>query len=227
MTQKNVLKLFSSTLLAFLFFINLSNTIIAQHLNHNSENKFLKVLIDGNERFVSNNLSSKDYKKELQEVIKGQHPYAIIVSCSDSRVPPEIIFDESIGKLFIIRVAGNVIDPVTLGSIEYAAEHLHAPLLMVLGHESCGAVNATIAGGETTPNIEEIIKRIEPSVEKAKHFKEHSHLSDLSIEQNVKDQISYCLKDSPLLKELVHKNELTIVGAVFSISTGKVTLIEE
>lgn len=227
MTQSSLLKPFSSTILAIILFINISNTIIAQHKSDNCSNKYLKTLLDGNERFVSNNLSQKDYKKELKEVVKGQHPYAIIVSCSDSRVPPEILFDESIGKLFIIRVAGNVIDPVTLGSIEYAAEHLHAPLLMIMGHESCGAVNATIAGGETTPNIEKIIQRIEPSVEKAKHFKEHTHLSDLSIEQNVKDQISYCLKDSPLLQELVHKNELTIVGSIFSISTGKVTLIED
>ncbi len=215
------------TTLLFLLSANLSNSLFAQHKDEFSNNQQLKSLFEGNERFVSNNLSTKDYKKELKEVINGQHPYAIIVSCSDSRVPPEIIFDESIGKLFIIRVAGNVIDPVTLGSIEYAAEHLHTPLLMILGHESCGAVNATIAGGETTSNIEDIIKRIEPSVEKAKQINEHSHLSDLSIEQNVKDQISYCLKDSPLLQELVHKNELTIVGAVFSISTGKVTLIEE
>ncbi len=105
---------------------------------------------------------------ERPELAEGQHPYAIVLACADSRVAPELIFDESLGKLFVVRVAGNVADPVVLGSIEYAVEHLHANLLMVLGHENCGAVKATIGGGAFPPNIEALIKRITPAVDKVR-----------------------------------------------------------
>ncbi|MFY9570851.1 MAG: carbonic anhydrase, partial [Blastocatellia bacterium] len=120
-------------------------------------------LLNGNARFVRGVRRPANYKRERRALTKVQHPYAIVLSCSDSRVPPEIVFDESLGKLFVVRVAGNVVDPVTLGSIEYAAEHLHSKLLFVLGHESCGAVRATIDGGHSSPGIEAIVDRIKPA----------------------------------------------------------------
>ncbi|MBK7258284.1 MAG: hypothetical protein IPI01_10895 [Ignavibacteriae bacterium] len=105
-------------------------------------------LLNGNRRFVEGRTAARDFVHERPALTAGQHPYAIILTCSDSRVPPELLFDESLGQLFVVRDAGNVVDSVVLGSIEYAAEHLHAGLLIVLGHEACGAVNATIKGGD-------------------------------------------------------------------------------
>lgn len=197
----------------------------AQQKNASDEN--LQKLMDGNKRFVEGKLSQKDYAAEIKELTKGQHPYAIILSCSDSRVPPEIIFDESIGKLFVIRVAGNVLDEVALGSIEYAAEHLHTKLLMILGHENCGAVKATIEGGEVTPNIEEIVKKISPAVEKAKKHHSENEVLHCSIKENVYNQLEASVKSSKLLKELEEKGELKIVGAIYDLNTGKVNLLEE
>jgi len=125
----------------------------------------LKMLLDGNVRFVQGKQESKklgdDRRKELA---KGQNPIAIILSCSDSRVPPEHIFNQGLGDIFVVRVAGNVADPIELGSIEYGAEHLNVPLVVVLGHKFCGAVKATVAGGKPEGNIEAIVKKINPAV---------------------------------------------------------------
>lgn len=111
--------------------------------------KALELLKEGNARFVSGALTPKDhYKEERQKLSEGQHPFAVVLCCSDSRVVPEILFDQQLGDLFVIRNAGNVVDLHVLGSIEYAVEHLGAPLVVVLGHSNCGAVTATCQGGE-------------------------------------------------------------------------------
>jgi carbonic anhydrase len=128
----------------------------------------LAQLKKGNERFIAGQLQAKGFEEERKALSKGQHPYAIVLTCSDSRVSPEILFDESLGKLFVVRVAGNVVDPVVLGSIEYAAEHLHAKLLLILGHESCGAVKATLDGGYVPPNIMALLSYISPAAQIAK-----------------------------------------------------------
>src|SRR5271169_479581 len=108
-------------------------------------------LLDGNKRFISGNLQSKDLSGEKRkELSKGQHPSAIVVACSDSRVPPEIIFDQGLGDVFVVRVAGNVLDPILVGSIEYALEHLHAPLLIVLGNDKSDVVSAALETKEKT-----------------------------------------------------------------------------
>src|SRR5262249_7971690 len=120
----------------------------------------LQRLKQGNARFVADKL---DQKKDIGgkrrgDLAKGQRPFAIILSCADSRVPPELVFDQGLGDLFVVRVAGNVTDPVVLGSIEYGVQVLKAPLIIVLGHESCGAVQAAIAGGELPGNIAQFVK---------------------------------------------------------------------
>jgi carbonic anhydrase len=216
---------FSVLIFAVVCFMAAASILNAQ-LKESGEEKSLQLLLEGNKRFSSGNLDKKDYAKERAELTKGQDPYAIILSCSDSRVPPEIIFDESLGKLFIVRVAGNVVDSVTLGSIEYAAEHLHVKLLVVLGHESCGAVKATLEGGEVTPNLAQIVKRIEPAVKKTLAQKlEKTAQFDFAIEENVKDQIAASLFNSKVLKELFESKELQIAGAVYSLKTGTVKLL--
>lgn len=225
--MKQIIKYHFSALLITVVCLSTAFPLLnAQIKETGREKKSLQLLLDGNKRFSSGNLNKKDYAKERAKLTKGQHPYAIILSCSDSRVPPEIIFDESLGKLFIVRVAGNVVDPVTLGSIEYAAEHLHAKLLVILGHESCGAVKATLEGGEVTPNIAKIVKRIEPAVKKALTQKlEKSAVLDYAVEENVKSQITASLYNSKVLKELFENKELQIAGAVYSLKTGTVKLL--
>ena len=183
-------------------------------------------LMDGNARFVKGQHRPADYKRERAELTKGQHPYAIVLSCSDSRVPPEIVFDESLGKLFVVRVAGNVVDPISLGSIEYAAEHLHSKLLVVLGHESCGAVKATVDGGHFSPSIEAIVEKIKPAVDIAQ--RKHPDAKDIlpfAVEENVTLQTQSVLDQSHIIKELVERKELRIADGVYHLASGKVTLM--
>lgn len=134
-----------------------------------SPDEALAKLVAGNTRFVEGKQAQKDVGNTRRtELTKGQQPFAVILSCSDSRVPPEHIFDQGLGDIFVVRVAGNVADSIELGSVEYAAEHLGSPLILVLGHQMCGAVKATVAGGKPEGNIGSIVKKIEPAVKKAK-----------------------------------------------------------
>lgn len=184
-------------------------------------------LQEGNRRFVEGRTFPRDFVHERPALIAGQQPYAIILTCSDSRVPPELLFDASLGQLFVIRDAGNVVDPVVLGSIEYAAEHLHAGLLVVLGHESCGAVNATLKGGDVPPNIGQIVQRIAPPVAtvKAQHLK-GVKIDSVCIQENVRYQVAQVTGQSALLRSLVDEGHLRVLGATYSLTTGTVTFME-
>ena len=178
----------------------------------------------GNLRFVTGQRKPANYVTERKKLIDGQQPYAIVLSCSDSRLPPELAFDESLGRVFIIRVAGNVTDPVNLGSIEYAAsDHVGAKLLVVLGHESCGAVKATLEGGEASPNLEAIIRKIEPAAQRARSrgLNPKATLA-LAVEENVRQAMNDALKESDILRKKVESKELTMVGGVYHLASGKV-----
>lgn len=180
-------------------------------------------LMAGNARFAEGRHHPANYKRERAELTKGQHPYAIVLSCSDSRVPPEIVFDESLGKLFVIRVAGNVVDPATLGSIEYSAEHLHPKMLYVLGHESCAAVKAAVDGGHFSPSIESIVEKIKPAVAAAR--RDHPNSKDIlpfAVRDNVAVQIKSIVDQSDILREMIEKKELRIAGGVYRLESGKV-----
>lgn len=183
----------------------------------------LNLLKEGNIRFVNEKYSNihvdKAYRKELA---KGQAPFAVVVTCSDSRVSPEILFDQGLGDLFVIRTAGEVVDRVELGSIEYAVEHLGAKLIVVLGHDSCGAVKATVAGGDIPKNISYIADLIRPAVEKAK--KEKGDLLTNSIENNVELVMETIIEESKL--ELEKNSEVKLVGAVYNFDTNKVVYLE-
>lgn len=191
--------------------------------------KHINALKEGNERFVNNKVLEKDFPMDRANLSKGQNPYAIIVACSDSRVAPEYIFDEHLGKLFVIRTAGNVLDKIELGSIEYAAEHLHTPILLVLGHTSCGAVHAAVAGGDLhSQNLESIVNKIEPAVTRAKKMHKHEHeVMDEAIKENVINQIKFAEKNSKILKELIEKEKLKVIGGIYDIKSGVVEFIEE
>jgi len=190
------------------------------------EEAFSKIM-DGNKRFVAGNLAQKDVGEiRRKDLAKGQTPFAIVVTCSDSRVSPEIVFDQGLGDLFVIRTAGNVLDPVAVGSAEYAAEHLHAPLLILLGHDKCGAVVATMeAKGKPEGNIGAIVKKILPAVKKARAAGgSQEEVLNNSIRENVMLQKTEMLKRSPVLKHLVEKGELKVVQAVYHLGTGEVAL---
>lgn len=192
-------------------------------------NEALQKLMDGNKRFVDGTLAQKDLgKAKREELAKGQTPFAIVLTCSDSRVPPELLFDQGLGDVFVVRVAGNVVDPIALGSIEYGAEHLGSPLLVILGHSKCGAVKATLeAKGKPEGNIGAIIKKIMPAADVAKKKGgTQDEILETAIKQNVKNVYADIMKNSKIVSHLVGEGKLTIATAEYDITTGKVEMIE-
>jgi len=204
-----------------------------------SADEALQKLMDGNKRYVENQMTSGKQSGAAARaaLANSQKPYAIILSCSDSRVPPEIIFDKGLGELFIVRVAGNIPDPIILGSIEYAAEHIGTPLIMVLGHERCGAVTATVnAKGKPEGNIGAIVKAIAPAVKAGakecdackgvKNCKEtkNAELVECATNANMKMVAANLTKKSKVLKHLVEQGKIKIVTAKYDLDDGVVTL---
>ncbi len=171
-------------------------------------------------------MTAAEATKRRAALTKSQHPFAIIVSCSDSRVPPEIVFDQGLGDLFVIRVAGNVIDDHSLGTIEYAVDHLAVRLIVVLGHQRCGAVKAardTIAAKTEAPgHIQSLVTAIRPAVEATLH-------GDLetTVKANVKDVGQALRSSTPILKPKVDSGDVRVVGAYYSLDTGAVTFLGE
>jgi len=184
-------------------------------------------LKEGNGRYVSGNLQHPGQTTDRRtELAKSQHPFAIIVSCSDSRVPPEIVFDQGLGDLFIFRVAGNVIDDHGLGSIEYAVDHLNVRLIVVLGHQSCGAVQAakeTIAAkGKAPGHIESLVTAINPAVEATAKDD-----LDTTIKANVKHVVQTLRSSMPILKAKVDSGDVQVIGGYYSLDTGAVSFLGE
>jgi carbonic anhydrase len=171
-------------------------------------------------------MTTAEAAKRRAELTKSQHPFAIIVSCSDSRVPPELVFDQGLGDLFVLRVAGNVIDDHSLGSIEYAVDHLAVKLIVVLGHQRCGAVKAakeTIAAkGKAPGHIESLVTAIKPAVEATVN-------GDLeaTIKANVKYIVDALRSSTPILKAKVDSAELQVIGGYYSLDTGAVAFLDE
>lgn len=209
-----------------------------------SSDQALQKLLDGNKQYVENKLTNASASDSASRsaLAKAQKPYAIILSCSDSRVPPEIIFNKGLGEIFVVRVAGNVPDPVVLGSIEYAAEHLGSPLVMVLGHERCGAITATVeAKGKNTgsTNIDAIVKAIAPSIKAAladcdacKNEKKcieakKNEFVECLVDSNAKTVAAQLTKRSKILKHLVEAKKIRIVSAKYDLDDGVVTLLQE
>jgi carbonic anhydrase len=181
----------------------------------------LRELKAGNAHHVTKRyLHPHETAERQRELASGQNPHAIILSCADSRVAPEIILDQGLGDLFDVRVAGNVAGDAELASIEYAAEHLHTPLLVVMGHQKCGAVTAAAEPGEAAGHLPSLIALIRPAVDAAR--KEKGDLIDNAVRINVENVVRQIAASRPLLATLVGENKLTVVGAVYSLDTGKV-----
>ena len=180
----------------------------------------------GNGHYTSGTLQHPGQTAERRtELANTQHPFATIVSCSDSRVPPEIVFDQGLGDLFIVRVAGNVINDEGLGSIEYSVDHLGTRLILVLGHQSCGAVKAareTIAAkGKAPGHIESLVMAIKPAVEATAKDD-----LDTTVKANVKNVVQALRSSTPILKAKVDSGEIQVIGGYYSLDTGAVTFLE-
>jgi carbonic anhydrase len=183
----------------------------------------LAQLMEGNQRFVSRRRTNphQDFAR-LTEVAAGQAPFAAILSCADSRVVPEIAFDQGIGDLFVVRVAGNIAITEDIASEEYGVGVLGAPLLMVLGHERCGAVKAAIQGGELPGMIESLVQAIQPAVQ-ASEGEPGDRLTN-AVKANVRLQVQR-LQTSAVLAEAIQAGKLKIVGAFYDLDTGEISLV--
>ena len=185
----------------------------------------IKKLLDGNKRFVEMNYKSGKKDKELREsLVGGQDPIAIILSCSDSRVHPSVIFDKGLGELFTVRVAGNILDETVIGSIEYAILNTNASLIVVLGHQNCGAVSAAISGGEALGCISKITEYIKPAVESVSG--KEGDLSCNVAEENVKNVVKSLQKLEPIIASRQKDGSIKVVGAYYSLETGEIHLVD-
>jgi len=182
----------------------------------------LKELLAGNNRFTSGRLTAfdQDLKILKQATAERQEPFAAVLSCADSRVPVEIIFDQSIGHIFVTRVAGNVVTPEMIASLEYGAVVLGAKVVLVMGHANCGAVKAAMQGKETPGQISALYRHFQPALDQA-----GSNL-DLAIKSNAKIQSELLRKGSTVISSLVKDNKIKVAAAYYDISKGGVTLLE-
>ena len=219
-------KLLLSAILIFSLLIT-ANTCSA---NHNSENlsaeEALEKLIKGNQRFVELEQKHPDEdRKRRKEMLKGQHPFVVILSCSDSRVPPELIFDQGLGDIFEIRNAGNVLDDHVIGSIEYAVMHCGVKLIVIMGHQDCGAIAATLSGVSETKYIKSLEDSIQPAVADCKK-KGLEVNSDNVVKAHVMQDINELLTQDTELVKYMKKHNVQIIPAYYHLDTGKVDFIK-
>ena len=187
-------------------------------------------LKDGNTRFVNNNVTARDHSSLVRNASFGQFPKAVILSCLDSRIPVEDVFDKGIGDIFVARVAGNIVNDDILGSMEFGCKVSGAKLIVVLGHSSCGAVKAAIDNVKLG-NITSLLNKIKPAVLKSQNFagdktSKNAEFTDVVGKNNVLNSIEVIKTKSPILKEMIDKGEIKIVGAYYNMKTGEVTFIE-
>lgn len=181
-----------------------------------------QILEEGNKRFVQGTLSTYDVGTSRRAQLSlGQYPYAVVVTCSDSRVPPELIFDQALGYIFVIRVAGNVLDAVALGSVEYAVEHLNTKLVVVMGHEKCGAVKATVDGGHVPPNLGAIAAKIQPAVDIAKAANS-ADIYEAATDANIVNMVNIVNADHVISQIAGVK----VIGAKYHFESGEVRFIK-
>ena len=189
-----------------------------------------KELMAGNRRYVSAKpVRPHQAGPRRVELAKGQHPPTIVLSCSDSRVPPEMVFDQGLGDIFVVRVAGNIVDEDVLGSIEYAVEHLGSSLVVVMGHQSCGAVKAVVDNAAADGHILPLVKKIMPVVaeikKKSDSCADPKSLLDASISANVQQSVKQ-LKDDETLSKFLAEHKIKIMGARYQLDSGKVQVVE-
>lgn len=182
-------------------------------------------LTAGNGRVTGGKLlHPRQNRARREEVAEGQSPFATVVACADSRVAPELVFDQGLGDLFVVRVAGNVVDSAALGSIEYAAEHLHVPLIVVLGHERCGAVEAALRGGKAPGHIGALVEAIRPAIVASR--REPGDALDNAVRAQIRSVVEQLERSTPVLSHLIGAGKLTVTGARYDLDTGAVEFLD-
>lgn len=220
------IRILNSLIIGSLILVYILGAMASEENSGITADQAMKNLMEGNARFASGNAIHPDQSiaDRRAELVTSQHPFAVIVTCSDSRVPPEIVFDQGLGDIFVIRTAGEVMDNVTLGSIEYAVDHLNVPLVLVLGHDGCGAVEAAVSGGEAHGHIVYLVEAIKPAVETAKGMK--GDLLNNSIDVNTQNIVAKLKSSGPILSLAVKQDKLMILGARYRLDSGMVNILE-
>ncbi len=194
-----------------------------------SPDDVITLLTDGNIRFTNNDLTARDHSKQVRKSTLSQYPKAIVLSCVDSRVPVEDVFDRGIGDLFVARVAGNFVNEDILGSMEFACKVSGSKLILVMGHEHCGAVKAAVDNvklGNITPMLQKIRPAVESVVYDGERNAKNEEFVHMVCENNVRNTIAQIRINSPILKEMEDKGEIKIAGAVYDMDNGKVDWLE-
>lgn len=207
-----------------------SDVMTAEDQEEITPEQIIQGLKDGNERYVNNNLTPRDLQSQVKATASGQFPEAIIISCVDSRVPVEHVFDKGVGDIFVARVAGNFSNEDILGSSEFATAVAGSKVVVVMGHESCGAVKAAIDGVEMG-NITAMLDKIEPAIEMTRNFDGEQSTSNNDyvtevVNNNVINTIAEMRENSPIIAELERNGEVVIAGAFYDLDTGKVTFLD-
>jgi len=188
----------------------------------------LKLLVDGNARYVSNQMNERDFSAGRAARVRGQAPFAAILGCADARVAPELAFDQAPGDLFVVRVAGNFMTPDGLASLEYGAAVLGTKVIMVLGHTNCGAINSTVAalqkGNDLPGHIGDLVRAMKPGVEPVLK-QPGDDLAQRAVLANVRWNVQRLIEAKPILADMVTAKKLSVVGGVYDLATGKVTLV--
>lgn len=185
-------------------------------------------LMDGNKCFVSGNTRKRDVVAARAALVNGQQPKVIVLACADSRVSPELVFDQGLGELFVVRIAGNVADPDALGSMEYAVEHLHSSMIVILGHENCGAV-AAAAGNDAieSPNLSALVNKIRLALSGLKTEASGDELSLLQVRANVDQSAFNVLKQSAVIRTALEEGTISLVKAVYLLKSGEVVKLSK
>ena len=200
-----------------------SDKIVTHQKEINSADEALSEMKSGNQRFLDGKPINTNYKNQIEETKNDQHPHTLILSCLDSRIPPEIIFDQGIGNIFVARVAGNIEEPNILGSMEFATKVKGTKLIIVMGHNKCGAVKGAIDDAELG-NLTQLVAQIKPAI--VGDTTNMENMLNETSKQNVKMTIADILKLSPVISELVKENKVKIIGAFYDITTGKVIFLD-
>lgn len=194
-----------------------------------SSSESLSRLMDGNKKFIYSSYNSSSIDSSIRKSLyeNGQKPYAIILTCSDSRIVPEDIFYTGLGEIFVIRVAGNIVDDSVLGSIEYAVDDLKVPLIMVMGHNKCGAVYSASNINGLSGSLEKTVEKIVPSYQKSKSLGgSDSEINERAINFNTENSIN-TIKENEVVKKHISDNSVMVVGAKYDLETGKVMLLDK
>ena len=200
-----------------------SENIVKNSLEVNSPDDALTEMKAGNKRFLDRKLVNTDYTNQIEQTKDGQHPHTIVLTCIDSRTPPEIVFDQGIGNIFVARVAGNIEDPNILGSMEYAVKVVGSKLILVMGHNDCGAVKGAIDNVELG-NLTQLVDQIKPAI--VGDTTNKKDMVNETSKNNIKLTIEKILKSSPVIDDLVKENKIKIVGAYYDVTSGEVTFME-